>query len=44
MKITQEVRDFARAEGIDDAAALEEGLRAKAAEFVRAGAEVYRKL
>ena len=44
MKITQEVRDFAKAEGIDTAAALEKGMEAKAAEFAQTGAEVYRKL
>jgi phosphomethylpyrimidine synthase len=44
MKITREVLDFARAEGIDAAAALEKGLATKAAEFVETGAEVYRKV
>ncbi|MDR3298832.1 MAG: phosphomethylpyrimidine synthase ThiC [Candidatus Accumulibacter sp.] len=34
MKITQEVRDFATAQGIDAAVALEKGMETKAAEFV----------
>ncbi|MBI4741448.1 MAG: phosphomethylpyrimidine synthase ThiC [Betaproteobacteria bacterium] len=44
MKITQEVREFAAQQGIDEQAALEKGMAAKAVEFVKAGAEVYRKL
>ncbi|MDR1936607.1 MAG: phosphomethylpyrimidine synthase ThiC [Candidatus Accumulibacter sp.] len=43
MKITQEVRDFAAAQGIDPATALEKGMETKAREFVREGAEIYRK-
>ena len=41
MKITQEVRDFAAAKGMAEAAALEEGLHAKAAEFNRTGGQLY---
>jgi phosphomethylpyrimidine synthase len=41
MKITQEVRDYAASAGLDEHAALEEGLKEKAAEFVAAGAEIY---
>ena len=44
MKITQEVREFAAAQGLDEKAALEKGKETKAVEFVKAGAEVYRKL
>ncbi len=44
MKITQDVRDFAAAQGLDEAAALEKGMETKAVEFVKAGAEVYRKV
>ncbi|MBA5688512.1 phosphomethylpyrimidine synthase ThiC [Rugamonas apoptosis] len=45
MKITQEVREFAAANGgIDDKAALEQGMQTKAIEFVKNGAELYRKL
>jgi phosphomethylpyrimidine synthase len=38
------VRDFAAAQGLDATAALEKGMEAKALEFVRAGAEIYRKV
>ena len=41
MKITQDVRDFAAQQGIGETEALEE---AKAIEFVKTGAEVYRKV
>jgi phosphomethylpyrimidine synthase len=44
MKITQEVRDFAAAEGIAEGDALEAGLERKSEEFRREGAEIYRKL
>ena len=44
MKITQEVREFAAAEGIAEAKALEAGLERKSEEFRREGAEIYRKL
>ena len=44
MKITQDVRDFAAAQGIDEKAALEKGMETKAVEFVKAGAEVYRRI
>ena len=44
MKITQEVRDFAAAQGIDETSALKKGMEAKAVEFVKSGAEVYRKV
>ena len=44
MKITQEVRDFAAAQGIDETSALKKGVEAKAVEFVKSGAEVYRKV
>jgi phosphomethylpyrimidine synthase len=43
MKITQDVRDFAAAQGVSEAEALEKGMGQKAAEFVQSGAEVYRK-
>jgi len=43
MKITQDVRDFAAAQGIAEEEALKKGMQQKAAEFVRSGAEVYRK-
>ncbi|HJV03288.1 MAG TPA: phosphomethylpyrimidine synthase ThiC [Burkholderiaceae bacterium] len=44
MKITQEVREFAAQQGLDEAEALEKGMEVKSVEFVKAGAEVYRKL
>jgi hypothetical protein len=41
MQITQEVREYARAQGIaDDSEALERGMEAKSQEF-REGAELY---
>jgi len=43
MKITQDVRDYARSRGIQDMqAAMEQGLEDKSKEFVSQGAEVYR--
>jgi phosphomethylpyrimidine synthase len=44
MKITQEVREYAAKTGVSDAAALEQGMAVKAIEFVRNGAELYRKV
>ncbi|MEF8753349.1 MAG: phosphomethylpyrimidine synthase ThiC [Accumulibacter sp.] len=44
MKITQEVREFALAEGLSDEEALARGLEEKSIEFVRSGAEVYHKV
>jgi phosphomethylpyrimidine synthase len=41
MKITQDVRDYAASRGLEEAAALAEGMREKSAEFVASGAEVY---
>ena len=41
MKITQEVRDYAVKKGVEEQAALGEGMKEKAAEFVAAGAEIY---
>ncbi len=42
MKITQEVRDYARTHGLETEAALEAGMRDKSDEFQRTGAGVYR--
>jgi phosphomethylpyrimidine synthase len=42
MKITQDVRDYAKAHGLAEAAAIEAGLAEKAEEFVEAGGELYR--
>jgi len=43
MKISQDVRDFAAAEGISNEAALTKGMEVKAVEFVKKGAEIYHK-
>ncbi|WP_114650056.1 phosphomethylpyrimidine synthase ThiC [Pseudothauera hydrothermalis] len=43
MKITQDVRDFAARNGIDEQAALTQGMQEKAVEFVKKGVEVYHK-
>jgi len=43
MKITQDVRDYARAHGYSERQALDKGMQEKAVEFVRSGAELYRK-
>ncbi|HVT36930.1 MAG TPA: phosphomethylpyrimidine synthase ThiC [Nevskiaceae bacterium] len=44
MKITQDVRDYAAKQGLDEKSALDRGMAEKAAEFKQSGAEVYRKL
>ena len=41
MKITQEVREFAASQGIDEAAALQKGMDTQAENFVAQGGEVY---
>jgi len=41
MKITQDVRDYARAQGMDESEAIDEGMREKADEF-RRGDGIYR--
>ena len=43
MKISQDVRDFAAKEGIDEAAALNKGMELKAVEFVKKGSQLYSK-
>ena len=42
MKITQDVRDYAREHGVDEDAAIAEGMAEKAAEFREAGGNLYR--
>jgi phosphomethylpyrimidine synthase len=42
MKITQDVRDYAKDHGVDEAAALDAGMAEKAKEFRESGAEIYR--
>lgn len=43
MKITQDVRDYAKEHGVDESAALAEGMAEKSAEFLAQGAQVYHK-
>jgi phosphomethylpyrimidine synthase len=43
MKISQEVRDYATSQGINEQAALQKGMEQKAAEFIEQGAEIYNK-
>lgn len=42
MKITQDVRDYAVQKELDEQTALETGMREKAEEFKKSGAEIYR--
>jgi phosphomethylpyrimidine synthase len=44
MKISQDVRDYADAQGIDAEEALQKGMQEKAIEFVKKGSEVYQKV
>ena len=41
MKITEDVRKYAAQHGITEKAAIEEGLKQKATEFTKSGAEIY---
>jgi len=43
MKITQDVREYAAKQGVAEADALAKGMEAKAVEFVKGGAEIYRR-
>ena len=43
MKITEDVRKFAAEQGITEEAAIEKGLKQKATEFTKSGAEIYAK-
>ncbi|MEW5942469.1 MAG: phosphomethylpyrimidine synthase ThiC [Pseudomonadota bacterium] len=43
MKITQDVRDYAAAQGVSESEALEKGMQEKAVEFVRQGGKIYRE-
>ena len=42
MKITQDVREFAEKQGLDEAQALEAGMQSKSDEFRQSGGEIYR--
>lgn len=44
MKISQEVRDFAASHHVLESEALTKGMAEKASEFVKTGAEIYRKV
>lgn len=44
MKITQEVREFAAAKGLDEKEAISAGMQEQAASFKAAGAEIYSAL
>jgi phosphomethylpyrimidine synthase len=44
MKITQDVRDYAASLEVPEEKAIEVGMREKSREFVREGAEIYRKV
>ncbi|MCU0934675.1 MAG: phosphomethylpyrimidine synthase ThiC, partial [Gammaproteobacteria bacterium] len=44
MKITQDVRDYARLHQVDEEHALEEGMQEKAREFLEQGAKIYRQV
>jgi phosphomethylpyrimidine synthase len=41
MKITQEVRDYAAAQGVEAPQALQRGMAEKSAEFKAGGGEIY---
>ncbi len=41
MKITQDVREYARKQGLSEEEALKEGMESKSKEFVKKGADVY---
>ena len=43
MKISQDVRDFAAQEGVDEQVALSKGMEQKAVEFVKRGSQLYSK-
>ncbi|MCF7821272.1 MAG: phosphomethylpyrimidine synthase ThiC [Mariprofundaceae bacterium] len=43
MKITQDVRDYAKEHGMDDAEAIESGMAEQSEEFTRQGSEIYHK-
>ncbi|GAB4477350.1 MAG: phosphomethylpyrimidine synthase ThiC [Burkholderiaceae bacterium] len=43
MRITQDVRDYAKRQGLTAEEALQKGLQEKAVEFVRGGGEIYHK-
>jgi phosphomethylpyrimidine synthase len=43
MKITQDVREYAKSHGVSETEALAKGMQTKAVEFVQGGGEIYRR-
>jgi phosphomethylpyrimidine synthase len=43
MKITQDVREYAKQKGISEDEAMQHGMQEKAIEFIDKGAEIYSK-
>jgi phosphomethylpyrimidine synthase len=43
MKITQDVRDYAAAQGVSEQDALQKGMEEKSIEFVKKGVEIYQR-
>jgi len=44
MKITQDVREYAAKQGISDIDALKQGMEVKSIEFIKGGAEIYKRV
>jgi phosphomethylpyrimidine synthase len=44
MKITQDVREYARAQGVSEDQALQQGMQEKAVDFKGQGAEIYKEI
>ncbi len=44
MKISQDVRDYAAAQGVSETEAVQRGMAEKSIEFVKSGAEVYHRI
>ena len=44
MKISQDVREYAAEQGLNEQEALAQGMQEKAIEFVKKGSEVYHKV
>ena len=44
MKITQDVRDYARSHGLSEDEALKQGMEEKSVEFVSKGAKIYKEI
>jgi len=43
MKITQDVRDYAKAHGLETREAIDAGMAEQSDEFLRTGSEIYHK-